>query len=79
MPKFTVEYTDTFGGEANYSWVRRHKFTAKANSSRRTLLRRAKSLVGLSNWRGRVEDYGDMLAFKPFRSNTVLFVTYSEE
>ena len=21
--KFNVEYTDTFGGEANYSWVRR--------------------------------------------------------
>lgn len=24
MTKFNVEYTDTFGGEANYSWVERH-------------------------------------------------------
>jgi hypothetical protein len=78
MPKFTVEYTDTFGGEANYSWVRRHKFTTKANS-RRAILRKAKALVGLTNWRGKIDDFGDMLAFKPFRSNTVLFVTYSEE
>jgi hypothetical protein len=24
MHKYNVEYTDTFGGEANYSWVQRH-------------------------------------------------------
>lgn len=25
---YNVEYTDTFGGDANYSWVERHKLTA---------------------------------------------------
>lgn len=24
MNRYDVEYTDTFGGEANYSWVQRH-------------------------------------------------------
>lgn len=27
MHKYSVEYTDTFGGEANYSWVRRATVT----------------------------------------------------
>ncbi len=27
---FYVEITDTFGGEANYSWITRHKVSAKS-------------------------------------------------
>ena len=27
MNRYSVEYTDTFGGEANYSWVRRATVT----------------------------------------------------
>jgi hypothetical protein len=27
--KYDIEITDTFGGEANYSWVRRETVTAK--------------------------------------------------
>lgn len=26
---YSVEYTDTFSGEANYSWVKRHEFKAR--------------------------------------------------
>ena len=41
MPKttrfFFVEITDTFGGEANYSWVTRHK--VRAASVRGALIR----------------------------------------
>lgn len=29
MTHFFVEVTDTFGGDANYSWVTRHKIKAK--------------------------------------------------
>jgi hypothetical protein len=34
---YFVEVTDTFGGEANYSWVTRHKI--KASSSRGALIK----------------------------------------
>ncbi len=34
---YFVEITDTFGGEANYSWVTRHK--VKASSVRGALIR----------------------------------------
>lgn len=30
MRKFEIEVTDTFGGDANYSWVRRYSYTAKS-------------------------------------------------
>ena len=36
-PFFFVEITDTFGGEANYSWVTRHK--VRASSERGALIR----------------------------------------
>ncbi len=30
MKTFNVEITDTFGGEANYSWVRRYTYRASS-------------------------------------------------
>lgn len=30
MHTFNIEITDTFGGEANYSWVHRYTFKAKS-------------------------------------------------
>lgn len=77
MSKFTVEYTDTFGGEANYSWVKRAEFD-NATGTNLAIIRKAKALMGLSGVRGRTEDCGDMLKFTPYKSNTVLFVTYTE-
>ncbi len=77
MTKFTAEYTDTFGGEANYCWVKRTTFDVKTNSNL-AILRKAKALMGLSNVRGKTEDYGDTLKFTPRGSCTVLFVTYAE-
>lgn len=85
-----IEYTDTFGGEANYSWVKRAVVTmpelthygydggtnyAKANKAyRRELVKRAKAAVGLTGVRGVRSDYGDMMEFRPYGSCTVLFI-----
>ncbi len=74
MAKFTVEYTDTFGGEANYSWVKRDNFTLDDTASRTAILRKAKALMGLSGVKGRLDDYGDSYAFRPYGSCTVMFV-----
>ena len=88
--KHDVEYTDTFGGEANYCWVQRHTITmpelthygydgssnyAKANKTyERELMKRAKAAVGLTGVRGRSCSYGGMLEFRPYGRATVLFV-----
>ena len=30
MPKYRIEVTDTFGGQANYAWVNRYTLEAKS-------------------------------------------------
>lgn len=71
--KHNVEYTDTFAGTANYSWVRRARVTmpelthygydggtnyAKANRVyNRELMKRAKALMGLTGVRGTTDYY----------------------
>lgn len=95
MTKYHVEYTDTFAGEPNYSWVRRATITmpelthygydgssgyAKANRTyQRELMRRAKAAVGLTGVQGRTYDHGDIYVFRPYRSNTVMFVTWLDD
>ena len=91
---YDVELTDTFGGEANYSWVKRAQVTmpelthygydgqlgyAKANrTAKRELMKAAKAAMGLTGLSGKVQDYGDMIEFRPYRSCTVMFVTYHD-
>lgn len=71
---YSVEYTDTFGGEPNYAWVRRTTIQAPADISNRALMRRAKRALGISGLRGRTIWDGDMLEFRPYRCCTVLFI-----
>lgn len=85
-----VEYTDTFGGEANYSWVQRHTVTmpelthygydgghgyTRANRTyMRELMKKAKAACGLTGVRGRVESGCGATYFYPYLSNTVLII-----
>ena len=91
MNAYSVELTDTFGGEANYSWVNRQSVTmpelthygydgargyTKANKAfERELMRKAKAAVGMTGVRGKREDIGDTVAFYPYGSRTVLFIS----
>ena len=72
------ELTDTFGGEANYSWVKRHAEQAEDTClpSDRTLIRRAKAWAGFTGLRCRVENYGDLIAIRPSGICQVLFITF---
>ena len=77
---YEIEVTDTFGGEANYCWVKRG--TTKCRS-RRGLIAAAKKLAGLDGWcRVSVTGFvGDMLEIRPTRSSGVCqiaFVTYKD-
>lgn len=93
MHKYNVEYTDTFAGEANYSWVKRKTISMPQlthygyNGSNygkvskvfdRELMRKAKAAMGLTGVRGRVEPFGDGITFYPYKSSTVMFITYEE-
>lgn len=71
-----IEYTDTFNGEANYSWVKRIEVEMPDNATDRMLLRRAKKEMQLSGRQGVVSKSGDCISFKPYCSNTVLFIIW---
>lgn len=92
--RYVVEYTDTFGGEANYAWVRRASVAmpdlthygydgsngyTKANKSfQRELMRRAKAEMCLTGYRGTTENYGDTIEFRPYGCATVMFITFDD-
>lgn len=69
------EHTDTFGGEANYSWVERETFEFPENISDRALLRRARAWAGLTNVRSDVSNFGDSLEIRPRGMCQVVFIS----
>ena len=77
--KFKVEYTDTFGGEANYSWVRTASFMALPNASNSLLVRRAKKALNMSGWPTRTETMGETLALYPRDGSCVVMFINAEE
>jgi hypothetical protein len=94
MHNYEIEITDTFGGEANYCWVRRHSFTMPemtrygydgsqgytkaAKTYRRELVKRAKALAGWTGARCEVTDFGDTVEIRPRGAALVAFVTFKE-
>lgn len=94
MHTYQIEVTDTFGGEANYSWVKRSTVTmpelthygydgstnySKANKTfNRELVRKAKAFA---NWTGIpcvVDNYGDTIQVTPRGSCVTMFIVYRD-
>ena len=73
--KAHVEYTDLFGGEANYAWVKRFEFDC-ADMTDLQIIRRAKSELGISGLRA-IHSINQCDLSRYFAS-TVLFVSFSE-
>ena len=72
--RWNVELTDTFSGEANYSWVRRDSFELPASASDRRIITTAKAALGLTGQRCRRFDHGEGFELRPVGSCTVAFV-----
>lgn len=71
-----IEYTDTFCGETNYTWVKRYEITIPEELSDKTIMRMAKELCGLTGVKGTWSECSDTLRFIPRNSNTVLFISF---
>ena len=76
--KINFEHTDTFGGESNYSWVRRHTIEVAEKTTNLAIVRKAKKWAELTGLRCRVEYHGDMIAIYPCGICHVVFVTFGE-
>ena len=63
--KWKIECTDTFGGEANYCWVRRYEMELPKSAKRRSIIQQAKSILGWTGMRCKVEEWGDDYTIRP--------------
>lgn len=73
--KIAFELTDTFGGEANYAWVKRHQEEIDPYLSDLAIVRRAKRWAGLSGVRCEVDNCGSsLITIRPRGMCQVLFV-----
>ena len=72
------EVTDTFCGEANYSWVKRGKIENALGEdfSPRAVVRRVKKSIGWSNIHCNVTNYGDDIEIRPVGINQVCFISF---
>lgn len=69
--KAYYKYTDTFGGEPNYSWVKHGPVEAKTKLG---LIRKAKAAAGISGVACKRDSWGDTIELRPYGSATVLFI-----
>ena len=77
--KLHYELTDLYGGEANYSWVRRG-IISKPKKTDRGNITHIKRLLGLSGIRHKKEEWQDTikLDFTPGGRLNVLFLTWED-
>lgn len=91
---FEYEYTDTFGGEANYSWKRSGKVEMpdlthygydglrgyfKANRTfNRELVKKVKAELGLTGLRCDRSIVGYTIELRPRGSNTIIFINFCD-
>jgi hypothetical protein len=72
---YEVEETDTFGGEANYCWVRRYSVRVHLDTSRAQRIRAIKAALGWTGERCHVSDYGDLIDIRPVGRPVVAFAS----
>lgn len=72
------EVTDTYAGEANYSWVKRGTVECKEGESYSDLaaIRRVKKAIGWNGTRCKVENYGDTIVLRPVGYCQVCFIDF---
>ena len=71
-----IEVTDTFAGEANYSWVKRFEMEAKPGESNLAVVRRAKAIAGMNGERCKTDNYGDSFRLDVVGSCVVMFIQF---
>lgn len=71
-----VEVTDTFAGEANYSWAKHHEVRGLENKSDLAIVRHVKRLIGWNGHRCDTDTSGDQITIRPRGMNQVCFITW---
>lgn len=69
---YSVEFTDTFGGEANYCWVERFEVTAPNMQSAITKAKQHRYYSPIP--RHKTSNYGDMIRIDIINDNVCAFI-----
>jgi hypothetical protein len=72
---FDITVTDTFSGEANYSWVHRYVFEVPENATCLSIVRAAKKKMGWTGIRCVTDMYGDVIELRPRSACLVASIT----
>lgn len=75
--KLNLEVTDTFGGEANYCWVRRETITLPDDTTDLRIVRKLKEFAGFTGMRCRSESYGDTYQVTPIGRHALLQTAFA--
>jgi len=76
---YEIEVTDTFGGDANYSWVRRYRHAFHGGATRLEIVRKLKALAGLNGVICRVNYWdGECGQWFVVGSCVCFFITFQE-
>jgi hypothetical protein len=76
--KAQIELTDTFGGEANYSWVDRYEFECDGMTDRQ-IIRKARQLIGITGVQTVKSDFGDTIQWDITGACIRAFLTFNCE
>jgi len=93
--KFSYEYTDTYGGDANYAWVKRgtvsvpelthygydgsNGYTRADKAQSHQVVRLVKAALGITGVACKREQWGDTIALYPYGACSVVFINYLED
>ena len=72
--RWNLELTDTFGGEANYSWCNRETIELADTATDRQVITAAKAALGLTGQRCRRFSYGEGFELRPAGACAVAFI-----
>jgi hypothetical protein len=77
--KALVTVTDTYGGEANFAWVKRKVINLADNATDLQIVRLAKKTLGWNGLRCNTWNQCDGFTLNPLGLNMVMFVEILEE
>lgn len=75
---WSIEKTDTFGGEANYCWVNRSEIEIPESYSNSWIVRKVKEELGWTGIRCSIEDWGSYITIRPAGMCQIAFATIKD-
>ena len=74
--KVLVEMTDTWGGDPNYGWTRRHVLDLPDTLSTLAGVRRAKAVLDMQGTRCARWDDGTTITLRPHAWSRIIFINF---